>query len=73
MYVLILMVFLWGDASHAGHGGAGVEIEKFDTREQCEIVKGEFLDNMKISHKQLVTGGRYQDSKITRSARCVKI
>ena len=73
MYVLILMVFLWGDASHAGHGGAGVEVEKFETKEQCEIVKKEFLDNMKISHKQLVTGGRHQDSKITRSARCVKI
>lgn len=72
MYVLIVTIAMWGYSSNSGMGGAGVDIEKFETMEQCESVKGEFLNGMAITAKEL-TG--YKGSRVTviRKASCVKI
>ena len=80
MYALILMATLTtaqGSYHSQGLGGGiNVEVEKFDTSQQCEKVKNVFLNDMNISHKDLIYGSygiRSARSKIHREAECVKL
>ena len=72
MYILILTMVLWGDASQAGSGGVSVNTIKIETLEQCQLVKNEFLNNMSMTHKE-ITGSAFGETVITRKGSCVKI
>ena len=72
MYILILTIVFWGDGSQAGSGGASVNTIKTDTLEQCLAVKSVFLNDMKMTTKE-ITGRTFETAVITRRAKCIKL
>lgn len=72
MYVLIMTLVLWNSGYKAGMGGASVETLKLDSLEQCQAVGDAFLNDMKMTNKE-ITGTTNRSAKITRKASCIKI
>jgi len=71
-YLLILNLFLYGNTPQAGMGGSSVATERFETIEQCEIVKKAFL-SMKVTSEELKVNGRRAHVTVVRKAECVKL
>lgn len=71
MYTLILTLFLHGQYSNAGQGGASVEVEQFPSKIACERVKEAFLSEpMKVTPEEL-TGQSWRNVRVIRKAICV--
>lgn len=71
-YVLILSLYMFGVTHKAGQGGVSVSTERFETLEQCLVVKEKFL-GMTVNKDQIVPRGYISHVKVVRQAECVKI
>ena len=71
-YLLIMNLFLYGQAPQAGMGGASVATEKFETLEQCLIAKNAFL-NMKVTPDEIGVINYRPQVNVVHKADCVDL